>query len=124
MVIGTGIDIIEVERIKKVFAERSEKFLKKIYTQNELDYSFQFKEAYPHLAARFSAKEALYKSIGFGVIHFADIEVLNEPSGKPYVVLHGETKERWEALGSPKILISLSHTNTMASAVVVLETGK
>jgi holo-[acyl-carrier protein] synthase len=124
MVIGTGIDIIEVDRIKKVFEKRGEKFLKKIFTQNELDYSFQFRESYPHLAARFSAKEALYKSIGFGVIHFGDIEVLNELSGKPYVVLHGETKERWEKLGSPAIHISLSHTNTMASAVVILETGK
>jgi holo-[acyl-carrier protein] synthase len=124
MVIGTGIDIIEVERIKKVFEKRDETFLKKIFTQKELDYSFQFKNAFPHLAARFSAKEALYKSIGFGVIHFCEIEVLNEQSGKPYLVLHGETKERWEALGSPNLLISLSHTNTMASAVVILETGK
>lgn len=124
MVIGTGIDIIEVERIRKVFENRDDKFMRKVFTRNELDYSRQFKECYPHLAARFSAKEALYKSIGFGVIHFHEIEILNEPSGKPYMILHGETKERWESIGSPKILVSLSHTNTVASAVVVLETGK
>lgn len=121
MVIGTGIDIIEVDRIKKVFEKRSDKFIQKVYTQNELDYSNQFKDPYPHLAARFSAKEALYKSIGYGVIIFNEIEVLNERSGKPYLVLHGKTADRWKDLGSPKIHVSLSHTNTYGSAVVVLE---
>lgn len=121
MVIGTGIDIIEVDRIKKVFEKRGEAFIEKVYTRNELDYSHQFNNPYPHLAARFSAKEALYKSIGYGLMIFNEIEVLNEKSGKPYLVLHGKTGERWKELGSPKIHLSLSHTNSYGSAVVVLD---
>lgn len=121
MVVGVGIDIIEVERIRKVFRDRDEKFLSKIFTEKELAYCRQFSDPYPHLAARFSAKEALYKSIGFGVIHFAEIETLNETSGKPYIVLHGDTAKRWEGLGKPAIHVTLSHTVTMGSAMVVLD---
>lgn len=121
MVIGVGIDIIEIERIRKVFEERGEKFIKKIYTGNELEYSFRFKDPYTHLAARFSAKEAYYKAVGFGVIRFGEIETLNLDSGKPVMRLHGQTREQWESLGSPGIHLSLSHNNLMGCATVVLE---
>jgi holo-[acyl-carrier protein] synthase len=121
VVIGVGIDIIEIERIRKVFEERGEKYVKKIYTAQELEYSFRFKNPYTHLAARFSAKEAYYKAVGFGVVRFGEIETLNLASGKPVMRLYGQTHEQWESLGSPEIHLSLSHNNLMGCATVVLE---
>lgn len=121
MILGVGIDIIEIERIKHVFEKRNEKIIHRVYTQHELDYSFGFSEPYTHLGARFSAKEAYYKAVGFGVIRFSEIEVFNLPTGAPEIRLHGQTREQWEQMGSPKIHVSLSHNKLMASAVVVLE---
>lgn len=121
MIIGVGIDIVDVERIENVFESRDDKFLKKIFTDMELEYCRKFTDTFVHLAARFSAKEAYYKCIGWGVLHFNEIEVLNEKTGKPYLVLHGKTLELWEKLGSPKTHISLTHTPSVGSAVVILE---
>ena len=124
MILGMGIDIIEIERIKGVFEKRGEKFIKRVYTEDELKYCHTFAEPFTHLAARFSAKEAYYKAVGFGVISFHEIEVYNLPTGKPEIRLHGETKARWEGLGSPRVHVSLSHNRLMATAVVVLEGEK
>ncbi|OHD62158.1 MAG: holo-[acyl-carrier-protein] synthase [Spirochaetes bacterium GWF1_49_6] len=121
MIIGVGIDIIEIERIQNVFAKRGEKFIKRVYTGDELKYCHTFSEQFTHLAARFSAKEAYYKAVGAGVLAFHEIEVYNLPTGKPEIRLHGKTREQWEGLGSPRIHVSLSHNRLMASAVVVLE---
>ncbi len=119
MIIGIGIDLIEIERIEKVFTEK--KKLEKVFTEEEIRYSFSNKEPYLHLAARFCAKEAYYKCIGKGAIHFKEIEIRKMENGKPYIVLHGKTKEIWESVGSPSIFVSLSHSKTVATAVVVLE---
>jgi len=121
MIVGIGIDVIEIERIKKVFQNKSEKFLKKVFTDIELEYSFKMKNPYLHLAARFCSKEAYYKSIGEGVLIFNEIEVENGKNGKPFINLYGKTKDLWESIGYPKIHLSLSHTETVATAVVVLE---
>lgn len=121
MVAGIGADVIEIERIRKVFEERGEKFVKKVYTGQELEYSFKFKEPYTHLAARFSAKEAYYKAVGRGVLAFSEIEVYNLPTGKPEIRLHGKTEALWREIGSPRIHITLSHNNLVAMAVVVLD---
>ncbi len=121
MIIGIGIDIVEIERIKKVFEKRGARFTEKIFTKHELEYSGKFIDPFTHLAARFSAKEAYYKCIGEGVLYFNEIEVLNETNGKPFIRLYGKTLEKWNKIGSPQILISLTHTNYTASAVVILE---
>ena len=121
MVLGLGIDVIEIERIRKVFDKRGEKYIKKIFTEREIEYSYKHKEPYLHLAGRFSSKEAYYKSVGFGVLSFGEIEVANEETGKPYIILHGKTLAQWEEIGRPNIHLSLSHTDTVAAAVVVLE---
>ena len=123
MVLGIGIDVIEIERIRKVFDKRGEKYLKKIFSAAELEYSYKHKEPYLHLAGRFSSKEAYYKSVGFGVLKFSEIEIANEETGKPYIILHGNTLKQWEELGSPNIHLSLTHSNTVAAAVVVIETS-
>ncbi|MEJ5285064.1 MAG: holo-ACP synthase [Brevinematia bacterium] len=119
MIVGIGIDVIEISRIEKVFNE--EKKLEKVFTEEEIRYSFSNKEPYLHLAARFCAKEAYYKCLGKGVIHFNEIETRRMENGKPYIVLYGKTKEIWENAGSPDIFVSLSHSKTVATAVVILE---
>jgi holo-[acyl-carrier protein] synthase len=121
MICGIGVDVIEIERVMKVVEKHSEKVIKRIFTQAELDYSYRFSNPFTHLAARFSAKEAFYKAMGFGVIRFAQIEVYNTENGKPEIRLHGETREQWKEIGSPKIHLSLSHNNLVAVATVVLE---
>ncbi len=120
MIIGIGIDIIEIERIEKVFKDQDRK-LKKVFTEEEISYSFSTKEPFLHLAARFCAKEAYYKCIGKGVLIFNEIEVNRMSTGKPYIKLYGKTKELWESIDSPEIYLSLSHSKTVATAIVILE---
>lgn len=121
MVLGVGIDLIETERIRKVFEKRGQAFLEKVFTSKEVDYAFGFKDPFTHLAARFAAKEAYYKCLGKGTLRFSEIEVQQLPTGKPYLVLHGKTRELWLSEGSPDIHLSLTHHRSSAAAVVVLE---
>ncbi len=121
MILGVGTDIIEIERIHKVFEQRGEKFRDRVFTTLEWDYCFTYKEPFTHLAARFAAKEAYYKCLGYGVLAFHEIEVFNHPTGKPEIRLHGGTLEQWQQAGSPLIHISLSHNKLVANAVVILE---
>ena len=81
MVIGVGIDIIEVERVRKL-AEKHPRFLERIFTSREIKYCMQKRNKYQHLAARFAAKEAFFKAIGRR-INWRDVELFNLPSGKP-----------------------------------------
>ena len=123
MIVGTGIDIIEVARIAKVM-ERDLGFRDKIYTEGEIAYCESKKNKYQHYAARFSAKEALMKAIGTGWrfgIRFADIEVYHDDLGQPHILLNGKAKELAEKEGFSKIHVSLSHVKELATAVVVLE---
>ncbi|MDP2363318.1 MAG: holo-ACP synthase, partial [Ignavibacteria bacterium] len=111
MVIGIGIDIIEIERIKKSIDKYGDSFLNKIYTQNELDYCLAKNNKYQHLAARFAAKEAIYKALASGWEKDAtwkSMEILNEPNGLPVVKFFGKLKE---FISDDKdIKISLSHS--------------
>jgi len=122
MIIGVGIDIIEVERIKKAIETYGEHFLKRIFTENEIKYCEEFKDKkYVHYAVRFSAKEAFSKAIGTGITQgfkFNQVGILNENSGKPVVVLSGELLEKW---GKYRIYVSLSHINETAASVVIIE---
>jgi len=121
MILGTGIDLIEIERIKKVFENRERKYLEKVFTEEELRYSFSFKDPYTHLAARFCAKEAFYKAIGEGFFILHEIGIVNKKNGKPEIQLFGKTLEMWKSKGSPSVFVSLSHSSTMAMAIVILE---
>lgn len=122
MIIGIGTDIIEVERIKESIEKYGERFLKRIYTEDEIQYSESFHDAkYQHYAARFAAKESFSKAIGTGItkgFKFAEISILNESNGKPFVQLSGNMKEQW---GDSKIYISLSHTQGNAISYVLIE---
>lgn len=121
MIIGIGTDIVDVARIKKLFGSHSRQKLLRIFTQQELDYSFQSKNVWERLAVRFCVKEAAYKALGNGVLRLNEIEVIHNKAGKPSIRLHGFTREFWQNLGMPDIFISFAHTREYASAVIVLE---
>lgn len=121
-----GIDIIEVERIKKSIDKLGQAFTSRIFTSSEIACCEAKKAArYKSYAARFAAKEAVLKALGTGLAHglcWRDIEILNDSSGKPYVELKGKGLQIYEALGAVDISVSLSHSDNYAIASVVVET--
>lgn len=123
MIKGTGIDIIEVERIRSVM-ERDTGFRDKIFTPEEIRYCESKKNKYQHYAARFSAKEALMKAIGTGWrfgIRFADIEVFHNDLEQPQIRVSGKANELLSDLSISKIHVSLSHLKELATAIVIIE---
>jgi holo-[acyl-carrier protein] synthase len=124
MILGVGIDIIEVERIRASHEKFGERFLKRILRPEEIAYCFSHAQPAPFLAARFSAKEAISKAFGTGIgrqLGWQDMEVRRKESGQPYVVLHDGGQVLFEQLGARGLHLSLSHTNFYASAIAVLE---
>ncbi len=128
MIVGIGVDIVEVSRIKNAVQRWQEYFLKRIFTENEINYSRARKFSYQHLAARFAAKEAVLKAIGDFSIHrieWCDVEVLNDSFGKPTIRLSGEAKKMKEKKNISDILISMSHTRKHAVAnAILIRNGK
>lgn len=120
MIIGIGTDIIEIKRIKNA-AEKGKRFLERVFTVGELDYSNQKKDPYPSLAARFAAKEAVMKALGTGFqgISWQDIEVVGDEKGKPIIVLHGGAAEVAGGNGIKQMLITLSHSREFATAFAI-----
>lgn len=114
MIVGIGTDLIEVERIEKL-AQKQPKFLKRVFSQTEIEYSFSKKNPYFHLAARFAAKEAFFKALGKR-IGWKEVSIINLPSGKPRLDL--STKKE---MPFTKMHVSLTHLQSYASALVVLE---
>lgn len=121
MVLGTGIDIIEIERIQQSIEKFGEHFLHKIYTKNEIDYCYDKKNKFQHLAARFAAKEAVAKALAAGwneSFKWQEIEVINEKNGRPKVILYGDLKE---FVGNDKGLqISMSHSRDYVTCFAIL----
>lgn len=111
MLKGIGIDIIEIERVAEAVKKYGDKFLAKVYTPHEITYCTKRKQLrFPELAARFAAKEAYAKAIGMGVTTWTAIEVRNEASGKPYLMIKGKK--------AANAAISLSHSRDYAVATV------
>ncbi|HCY77567.1 MAG TPA: holo-[acyl-carrier-protein] synthase [Ignavibacteriales bacterium] len=121
MVIGIGIDIIEIARIKSSIDTYGDSFLNKIYTNNELEYCLAKHNKYQHLAARFAAKEAIYKALATGWEKDAtwkSIEIINEPNGLPVAKFFGKLKE---FISEDKdIKISLSHSDNYVACVAII----
>lgn len=121
MVLGIGIDIIEIERIKESINKYGDSFLNKIYTQNELDYCLSKFNKYQHLAARFAAKEAIYKALATSWEKdstWKSIEITNEPNGLPVAKFLGKLKD---FLADDKdIKISLSHSEHYVTGVAII----
>jgi holo-[acyl-carrier protein] synthase len=114
MIIGIGVDIIEVERIQKL-VERNPRFLARVFTDTEIKYSEGKKNRFQHLAARFAAKEAFFKALG-KKIKWTDVGIVNLPSGKPELELKDEKSYAFD-----RTHVSLSHIQDYAIAYVVLE---
>jgi holo-[acyl-carrier protein] synthase len=124
MILGIGIDIIEVGRIEASYEKFGDRFLKRILLEGEIAYCLSHKKPGPFLAARFAAKEAISKAFGTGIgtqLSWQDMEVMRRPSGEPYVVLHGNGQKLLAERGGRVVLISLSHTQEHATAVAILE---
>jgi len=118
MNIYSGVDIMEIDRIKNTIARWSDKFIKRVFTKNEYSYCSSKSFPHPHLAARFSAKEAVIKALGnFKIpkIRLKDIEVFNTSNGKPQVRLHNEINNYCQD-NNITLELSLSHTSTFAVA--------
>jgi len=124
MILGTGIDIIEVARIKNSYEKFGARFLNRILHPKEIEYCLSHREPAPFLAARFAAKEAISKAFGTGIgaqCGWQDLEVGRKPSGEPFVILHGGGQALLTKRGGRAVLLSLSHTQTYAAAVAILE---
>lgn len=123
MILGTGIDIIEVDRVKKQIS-KGDGFREEIFTKREIGYCESKKNKAQHYAVRFAAKEAFFKAIGTGWrdgVKFIEIEILNNELGKPEIVLHGKTKKISELNAINNIHVSLSHIKNFVTAIITLE---
>ncbi len=124
MILGTGIDIIEVARIAAAYERHGERFVNRILRPAEIAYALTHKRPAPFLAARFAAKEAISKAFGTGIgsqLGWQDMEVCRKESGEPYVVLHEGGARLLAERGARIVHLSLSHTETYAAAVAILE---
>lgn len=123
MIEGFGVDIVEVTRVKAAVKKYGSRFLNKIYTKRELDYCRSKGAPEQHLAARFAAKEAVYKAFGGDgkiTIAWTDVEIINEKNGKPKVILKGSAKKLMDKRKIAKAVISLSHTKNYAVGNCIL----
>ena len=124
MILGTGIDIIEVERIRASHEKFGKRFTSRILLAAEIEYCLRHKDPAPFLAARFAAKEAVSKAFGTGIcakLGWLDIEVAKHNSGEPYVVLHGNGLDLLDERGGDLVHLSISHTAQHATAMAILK---
>jgi holo-[acyl-carrier protein] synthase len=126
-IMGIGIDTVDIERFSHAAEEKGEKFLRKIFTERELDYAKTKKAQYMHMAGKFAAKEAVKKALPNGHevgLNWFDIEILNGHDGKPYAELHGRAKKLMEEFNLSQVLVSVSHTDkTAISNAMVVKHG-
>ena len=123
MIIGSGVDLCEVSRIKDAIARHGRRFLERVYTGREIAYCERKANLYERYAARFAAKEAGMKALGTGWrgVAWRDFEVTNLPSGRPTLQFHGKAAEYAGKLGVANISLSITHTSVQAMAIVILE---
>jgi holo-[acyl-carrier protein] synthase len=123
--IGIGVDLVEVARIKEMMKHHGRRFINRVFTEDEAAYCRGMKRAEEHYAARFAAKEAALKALGIGMrkgIAWKDIEVVIGEMGQPGIRLTGGAEDRAEELGVANVFVSLSHTKEYAVAHVLMET--
>jgi len=121
-IIGIGTDITECLRIARMIERHAELFINRVYTPEEIHYCQSRKQATQHFTGRWAAKEAVLKALGTGWrrgISWRDVEVRNEPGGKPSVVLRGGAKEVAAQLGIAEVLVTISHCRTHATATAI-----
>jgi holo-[acyl-carrier protein] synthase len=124
MIVGSGIDLTEIERIQKSVDRYGARFLDRVFTGAEQVYCLRKRKAAESLAARFAAKEAAAKALGTGIsrgVNWLEIEVVREPGGRPSLRFHGRAAQVAAQLGVTRAALSLTHTDGLAMASVVLE---
>ncbi|HTM47794.1 MAG TPA: holo-[acyl-carrier-protein] synthase [Bryobacteraceae bacterium] len=124
MILGTGVDLAEVRRIREAVERYGERFVNRIFTDAEIAYVERKANKYERYAGRFAAKEAGMKAIGTGWKHgvrWQDFEVANLPSGRPTLRLHGVAAQIAEKMGVKSVSLSITHTAEMGMAQVILE---
>lgn len=121
MIIGIGIDLINIPRIEKLINKWGRRFKEKVFSDSEIKYSEGHQRDEQHFAGSFAVKEAFIKALGMRNIRLLDIEVVRNEHGKPYITLHGEAKLRVEEMEIKHICTSISHDAEYSIAVVVLE---
>lgn len=121
MIGGIGVDVIEIPRIQRAIDQWGETFLEKIFTPQELAYARARKNSTQHIAGRFAVKEAVAKALATGWsggFRWKDVEVENDPSGKPSVRLHGHVRD---LLKGNRILVSISHSDTVVVGFAIID---
>jgi holo-[acyl-carrier protein] synthase len=124
MIVGLGVDLIEIERVKKAHLKHGQRFIDRLFTPSEAQYCLRKKDPYPSLAGRFAAKEAVIKAFshGFGGRwKWTHIEVIRELSGKPTLKLHGIMEKLRTQRQIKNVLLTIAHSKRDATATVVFE---
>ena len=124
MIIGTGVDVVEIARFRKVMERLKDRFILRVFTPAEQKFCNAHRDPVPHYAVRFAAKEALFKALGTGWargVTWLDVETLRERQDAPAMTLHGEAQRLSTSMGVHKVHLSLSHSEQWAVAMVILE---
>jgi holo-[acyl-carrier protein] synthase len=125
VIVGTGVDLCEVERIKKaISSSHGRRFVERVFTAREIAYAERKANPFERYAARFAAKEAGMKALGTGWrggLGWQDLEVVNLPSGRPTLHFHRRAAEIAQKLGAVNVALSITHTAEQALAMVILE---
>ena len=123
MIFGTGVDIVEIDRVREAIDKWGEGFLGKIFTRREIRYSNSKRFSFQHFAARFAAKEAVIKAFGEPrtyPLNWTDIEVLNDGQGKPVIEFHEDALKLKKRKKISEVIVSMSHSKHYAIANVIL----
>jgi holo-[acyl-carrier protein] synthase len=124
VIVGLGVDIAEVSRIRAAIERRGERMLKRLFTDRERAYCERAANKFERYAGRFAAKEAAMKALGTGWrrgVRWVDLEVVRAPGGRPTMTLHGEAQKIAERLAVKHIAMSITHTSEQAFAQVIFE---
>jgi len=124
MIIGTGVDLVEIERLRKILNRLNDRFIHRVFTAQEQQFCNAHRDSAPHYAVRFAAKEAVFKALGTGWakgVTWLDVEVLRERQDAPTIQLSGEALRLSKFMGAQKAHLSLSHSDQWAIAMVILE---
>jgi holo-[acyl-carrier protein] synthase len=124
MIVGCGLDMIEIARIEETIARHGSRFLERVYLPEEILYCRRKRNAAESFAARFAAKEAGAKALGTGIqngVGWRDIEIVRAASGRPSLIFHGRAAVIARQIGANHAVVSLTHSRTQALAQVLLE---
>ncbi|UCD46679.1 MAG: holo-ACP synthase [Deltaproteobacteria bacterium] len=127
MIVGIGVDIVEVGRVKELLARYRDRFVRRVFTEAEARYAGRSVREAERLAGRFAAKEAVLKAFGTGKSHgilWRDVETVRGAMGKPEVKLYGKALNYMKELGGSRIHVSITHDGGKAVAFVIIEDGR